>query len=327
LANVPFLHDESTEENMFKVKHAKIVSDKIIFYPLGNMKEGAIYFSIGLVIFLFISLLALVADGGGRALIFLGYIAAAFCSILFLFYFFGTLKIVFDRTSGAIFYQLAGIKKNIGHVSTVYDLEVVMHPALKAGKYIFYLNTDKGSKKINLTQEINLPNVHTEQVYNELSKFLSKNHPKKSNVDATCLVFKEKKPGIYEYKYLTYGPLSGCLVILIIPVFAAGLFLSKYLFLLYIPLLLFYPKNRVQIDLNKKEMDVSLCDGSEKHLIDMRMVYKVGSVELKNMKGMYLSYDTFAYMRNGGLLKIIEKPINDNGSAVHDINLLLDKIR
>lgn len=309
---------------MLNIKHAKTESQKIFFYPLGNMKEIAAYFAIFMG-GIFLILLAVFIGDEMNGLSFLFGFEAVIYLILLVLYIIGRLQIVIDKNTGVMYYRLLGIKRYIADISDIYDLDKVEHPTEKWVQYFCFVQTGSGLKTIKLTQEIKLSDKNAEQAFDALLGVKPTERVAKVGSMDKCLSFKEIEPDVYECNYRTYGILSGCLVMAIIPVFAIGLFFSKFFFLLFIPMIVFYPKNKIRIDLNERVINVSTDDGTVKQMINIDEINELGSLGLKNMKGLHLSSDTYAYLNDGRNVKILDKPINDNGNILHDIKLLINK--
>lgn len=90
---------------MLGIKFAKIKPCKIVFYPLGNLKDMASFFALfmsGILLILFFAL-SVESDKVGRH--FFCYFSAAVYSVLFIFYQLGQLKIVVDKEREVLYYQ------------------------------------------------------------------------------------------------------------------------------------------------------------------------------------------------------------------------------
>ena len=313
---------------MFRIKHAKAESHKIIFYRLGNLKETSVYFLLFTgVIFAILSIITL-TDDSEFSVSFLLFFAIVVFPLPLLLYIAGQLKIIIDKKSESVYYQFLGVKKHITYTSNICNAEEINHPVQKWKQYYLTIRTSTKTKILKLTHEFDIPNISTEQAYDTLLQFIS-SHPVQELKDADkILVFKESESGIYEYKYFTYGTLSGCLVVAIIPVFLIGLFFCKYLFVLYIPMFVYFFKtrNRILIDLNRKEISISIDEGRINQTISFDMIYKIESIERKNLKGWYLCTDSYLHLNNGNAIQILDLPIGDAGGAIlHDIKLLINK--
>ncbi|WP_029906628.1 hypothetical protein [Prevotella sp. 10(H)] len=312
---------------MFKIKHAKVELQRIIFYPLGNLKEIAVYFSLFITVPLLIVFWAIVVDLGTNGIEYLFYVISAIYSILLLLYIIGRIKIVVDKDSGSVYYELFGIKRSIASASDICDLGISTHPTLKGAQYYCHVRHGNNIKLLKLTQEINIPNKNVEEAYDNLQKFVSSHSGKNYTNTDRCLLFKEIEPNVYLCKYRMYGRVSGFFVMGFILFFAASLFINKYIFLLYIvALILFYPKsNKIMIDLNNRRMNVTTDEGRVENTIDIDKIRDIDTIGLKNMKGFHLSSDYYISLYDSTIVKIVDKPINDNGAILHDIQLLLSK--